>query len=457
MIDNQTILVLDDESGFRNEIKEFLETEGHTVYAAGRPAEALEMISAYPIDIAIFDIRLPGKNGLALLKEVSIMNLGIDIIMMTGYGTMDTVVEALRNGATDFLNKPFKFTELRDIIHKSARYRKVRKELNGRVTEYDRMMQDHLSLIGEAPPMHKLKEIIYRVANAGDTTVLVTGESGTGKELVARSIHLLSERKDNSFIPVNCSSIPEELFENEFFGHVKGSYTDAKHDQQGLFEAADKGTLFLDEIGDLKFSMQAKLLRVIEEKKISRIGHHGEKEVDVRIIAATNQDVEKMVAERTFRQDLYHRLNLFRIDLPPLRDRRDDIPLLFDHFVETMKGKFRKPIHRVERSIIHKLVEYDFPGNVRELKHMVERAMILSDGNTLREKDFVNLSFIPAKQAKARDMAFDTLDLNVIEKESIVRALKEAGNNKSRAARMLNISRQALDRKVERYGIRVRK
>jgi transcriptional regulator with PAS, ATPase and Fis domain len=291
------------------------------------------------------------------------------------------------------------------------------------------------------------------VARTDDATVLITGESGTGKELVAKAIHNMSSRKNNRFIAVNSSSIPEELFENEFFGHKKGSYTDAKEDQTGLFAAAHKGTLFLDEIGDLKYELQSKFLRVIEEKKISQLGTHTEYNVDVRIIAATNHDLSKMVEQKRFRTDLYHRLNIFSIDVPPLRERLEDVPLLVDHFIKEIAKKAGKKINRIDTKIFKKLTTYNFPGNVRELKNMIERAVILSDSEVLDEDCFISFSFLWDNSGNKTGISDDIFDLATIEKNHIIKILKKTKHNKSKAAGLLNISRQALDRKIEKYNI----
>lgn len=453
MKDQQNILILDDEEGFRNEIGEYLSDRNFNIHKAGLPSEALTILDSYPVDIAVFDIRLPEMDGISLLKKVKDSYPDVDVIMMTGFGEMDSVIKALRYGAADYLNKPFKFSEINETIDRVTRFQTIKRGIDAQSSICKDLLNTELKLIGESTAMKHINGLIHKIANAYDTTLLITGESGTGKELIARAVHILSNRSNKRFVPVNCSTIPKELFENEFFGHVKGSYTDAKQDQKGLFEVADKGTLFLDEIGDLKFNMQSKLLRVIEEKKISRIGHYEEKNVDVRVITATNQNLEEMVLAKKFRIDLFHRLNLFRIDIPPLRDRKEDIPLLFNHFVEVNSKKLRKPIKKVEKSILKKLMEYDFPGNVRELKNLVESAIILCENDLLTEACFTNLNSTAFHQTKVIREKEEILDLNMLEKQSIIKALKKTHNNKSKAAEMLHISRQALDRKIKKFNI----
>lgn len=447
----QNVLVLDDEPGFRDEIGEYLTEEGYHVFSAGLPSQAIQFIESYPIDTALFDIRLPEMDGLTLLQKIREEYPRIEVIMMTGYGDMNSVIKALRLGAADYLNKPFKLTELKEIINKVHQFKTIKRGLAEQDKVNEEILNGEIRMVGESAAMKNIFHLVQLLAAAPDTTVLISGESGTGKELLARAIHYLGSRRNNRFLPVNCSTIPEELFENEFFGHAKGSYTDAKFDQKGLFEVADKGTLFLDEIGDLKYSMQAKLLRVIEDKKISRIGHYSEKKVDARIVAATNQDIEQMVVKKEFRNDLYHRLNMFHINIPPLRERQEDIPLLFEFFVEDISKKMGRPVVKFERSLINKLLNYSFPGNVRELKNLIERAVIMCESGILTEKSF-NLPDV-LKSKKKASAADDIVNLYDIEKQSILKALHLHKNNKSKAARMLCISRQSLDRKMKKLNI----
>jgi DNA-binding NtrC family response regulator len=449
----QNVLILDDEPGFRNEIGEYLTAEGYKIIQAGLPSQAIELIESNPIDIAVFDIRLPEMDGLTLLQKIKRDHPHIEVVMMTGFGDMDVVIKALRLGAIDFFKKPFKLEELKAIIERTLKFRNIKRTLDEKENAENEIVKGEIRMIGQSPAMKNIQFLIQKISASSDTTVLISGESGSGKELVARGIHYLGPRKNDRFLPVNCSTIPEELFENEFFGHSRGSYTDAKQDQKGLFEIADKGTLFLDEIGDLKYSMQAKLLRVIEDKKISRIGQFAEKKVDVRIITATNQDLEQMVENKLFRKDLYHRLNLFRIDIPPLRYRKEDIPLLFDFFIADLSKKLRKPIQKIEKSVIAKLMDYDFPGNVRELKHLIERAVIMCDKDVLSEKSFGILDIPEFKNVSVHSESHDLYNLYDLEKDSILKAMKKTKNNKSKAARLLNISRQALDRKMKKLNI----
>ena len=450
---SQNILILDDEKGFREEIGEYLKEEGYNIFTAGLPSEALHIINSNDIDIAVFDIRMPEMDGLTFLNQIKQEYQEIEIIMMTGYGDMSSVITAMRYGAVDFLKKPFKLTEIKETINRISKYRSVKNKINKESNIFKDMLDNKLHLVGNSPALKKVFDRVIKVSESDDATVLLTGETGTGKELMAKTIHLLSSRKDNKFVTVNCSTIPEELFENEFFGHMKGSYTDAKQDQKGLFEAADKGTLFLDEIGDLKYEMQAKLLRVIEDKKVSRLGDYDEKEVDVRIIAATNHDLIDMVENKQFRIDLFHRLNLFAIEIPALCERKEDIPLLFNYFVKYFSDKYNKEIIKVENSVITKLMNYNFPGNIRELKNTIERAVIMCDDEILNENNFDLLEYLSLTNNTKATKNNEVLDLVSVEKENILKALSLTNNNKTQASKLLHITRQALDRKIKKFKL----
>jgi DNA-binding NtrC family response regulator len=453
------ILVLDDEPDIRGEINEFLTSRDIRVREASSPSEAFRVLSKYPVDIAILDIRLPEMNGIDFLKEMRRMYPKIQPIIMSGHGDMDSVIQALRLGAVDYFQKPFQLHEMYQAIEKSRKHIAAVKPFNG--DQFNYMLQKAGSngfssqLIVVSPAMKAAVEKMRLVARSKDTSVLITGESGTGKELIAQGIHYLSCRKEMPFHAVNCSTIPDELFESEFFGYKKGAFTGANNDKAGWFEAADGGTLFLDEIGDLKPNLQAKLLRIMEDRQISRLGSTTTKKIDVRIIAATNQDLERLIHENRFRQDLYHRINTFVINIPPLRERTESIPLLFTHYLEYYSKKLEREVPKMDREIMDALQEYDFPGNVRELKHMVERALILCEDDllTFDHFDHLKIKLQKATPAPVKEMTRPARSLDMLEKESIEAAMLETGNNKSLAARILNISRQALDRKMERLGI----
>lgn len=455
------VLVLDDEPGYREEIGEFLTNNDFNVLKAGKPSEAFAFFRKGRVDIALIDIRLPEMNGLEVLEEVKKISPETEVIMITGHGDMESAVTAMRHGAFDFFNKPFKLSGVLNAIRKSERYirisRKIRQEEN--LTEHwQKAMSDSgFEMITSSAVMKQVMDLVFRVAGSKDTTVLITGESGVGKELVARMIHHLSDRRSHTFFPVNCSAVPVDLFESEFFGHKKGAFTGAVSENSGWFSAANKGTLFLDEISELKPELQSKFLRVIEDKTVSMLGSRKQVDVDVRIVAATNKNLASLVDQNKFRKDLYFRLNSFVIEVPPLRKRREAIPALFNFFVDEYSRKLGKEVRYIDKNLQESLMKYDFPGNVRELKNMVERAVIMSDNDKLYVSDFPLLG-ISGKEAEATAPALDTdsYDLAKVEMNYIKLALERTACNKSKAAKLLNISRQALDRKIARYNIKTK-
>lgn len=456
------ILILDDEKGFRDELGEFLADYKHCTFSAERPSEAFCILKKHSIDLAIVDIKLPEMNGLDVLSKIKSLFPDVEVVMITGHGDMESVIKAMKAGAIDFFNKPFKLKDIQRTIEKSKNYINLNKNLKVSNNGYSLISKElekniGFSFISENAMMKTVVRLMYSVAKSDNTTVLITGESGTGKELVARGIHYLSRRARQSVHSVNCSTIPEELFESEFFGHKKGSFTNAINNKQGWFEVADNGTLFLDEIADLKLSLQPKFLRVLEDKLISRLGETTENQVDVRVVAATNYDLTQLVKEKKFRSDLYYRLNSFVIHLPPLRERRDDIPLLVDHFVKLFSDRLKKNIRKVDKKVIEHLLQYDFPGNIRELKHMIENAVILCDGNELRINHFFSLRQHLISEFDFRSNTTTTFDLEQIERNTISLALQKTNYNKSKTAKLLNISRQALDRKLQKWNIDIRK
>ena len=453
------ILILDDEPGIRNEIEEFLAEMNFEVFQAGLPSEAFSLLEERPIDVAIVDIRLPEMDGIEVLERIKKMYPKTEVIMITAHGEMDSVIRSMRLGAIDFFNKPFLLKDLDRAIQKTKSYIQFQHNLLNYTSSLPKVLDDLSPLIGhqiigESWQMKEVVSFMCNVAAAGDMTVLVTGESGTGKELVAKGIHYLSHRKKQPCHSINCASIAPELFESEFFGHAKGAFTGAIVEKVGWFEASHRGTLFMDEIGDLKLDMQPKFLRVLDDMIVTRLGSTQKKKVDVRVIAATNHSLEKLVEERRFRPDLYYRLNSFTIHIPPLRERKDDILPLFHHFLKSYAALIAKPINAVDPRVIQWLPEYHFPGNVRELKHMVERAIILCNGSTLELSHFIN----PGKKLN-KYLSNKTLEemtsLQELEKQTIIFYLKKAKFVKSHAARLLHISRQALDRKIEKFNIPV--
>lgn len=452
-----TILIVDDERRVRDEIGEFLINNNFVALKAGLPSEAFHVLKKHNIDIVILDIKLPEMDGLQVLKKIKEEYPEIEVIMISGHSDMNNVIQAMRLGASDFFTKPFRLMDVHSSIERTKRFIQLQnklKEIEHNYSLVTNELQDKVGhqLITNNPKMKAVIELMSKVAKTENTSVLITGESGTGKELVARGIHLLSSRKKNYFYDVNCSAVPEHLFESEFFGHVKGAYTGATSDKAGWFEVANKGTLFLDEIGDMPLHLQSKFLRVLEERKIRRVGSHTEIFVDVRIIAATNQNLENLIGENRFRADLYHRLNSFSIHIPPLRERKEDIPLLIEHFAKDFSRKMKKPILEIEKNVFTELMNYPFPGNVRELKNLVERAIILCEGRKLQIKHFpiIGSQNLPLPEQGEDN---DIFDLELVEKNLIIKALERTGHNKSKAAELLNITWQSLDRRMKKYGI----
>ncbi|MGE0076335.1 MAG: sigma-54-dependent transcriptional regulator [Bacteroidales bacterium] len=452
------ILVLDDEKVFREEIREFLENDGFTVLLSAKPSEAFHILTENEVDILILDLRLPEMDGLEVLKQVKLQYPEIEVIMITGHGDMDAVIQSMRHGAVEFFPKPFRLLDMRAAIHRTKRYITLHaefKEINQTFSLISKELIESVGneILGKTVAINQVVDLMSKVAKADNTSVLITGESGTGKELVARGIHYLSDRKKSYFYAVNCSAIPDTLFESEFFGHKKGSFTGANEDKAGWFEIAHGGTLFLDEVVEMQPAMQSKLLRVLEERKIRRIGSSVDIPVDVRIIAATNQDINKLIETGKFRTDLYYRLNSFEINIPPLRERRDDIPMLLDYYIKLISQRLGKKINNIDPAISRIMMSYNFPGNVRELKNMIERALILCDGNKLSLKNFTGLTPSSDQMSPISTIGEEIFDLDLIEKIVIMKALEKTGYKKAETAQLLNITRQSLDRRLEKYEI----
>ncbi len=453
-----SVLVLDDEVRMRDEIEEFLSGQQYRIYKAGNPSSAFEILEVNNIDILILDVKLPEMDGLEVLQKVKQMHPGMEVIMISGHGDMSTVIEAMRHGAFDYFQKPFRLPEINHAIERTKRFILLNEKLKSTEHKFNILSNEiqnifGYDLIGKSAGMKKVVDLITKVAVSNSTSVLITGESGTGKELVARGIHILSKRNKQFFYSVNCSAVPETLFESEFFGHKKGAFTDAREDKDGWFEIANNGTLFLDEISDMPMSQQAKLLRVLEEKKVSKLGSRVETAIDVRVITASNRDLYELSSKRKFRPDLYHRLSTFVINIPPLRERKDDIQPLLEYYVQYFAGQMGKEIKGIDPELTLKLMDYDFPGNVRELKNMIERAIILCEKDIIDWEDF-RYSIPGTAEVKTSSITDETLDLAEIEKEAILKALEQAHHNKSKAAELLNITWQALDRRMEKYHIK---
>jgi DNA-binding NtrC family response regulator len=444
------ILVVDDEPSILKLLKEALTQWGYQVGCVGTGAEALEAIRTELFDAAITDIRMPEMSGLDLLREIKRHDDSIEVVIMTGYPTIASAVEALKEGAYDYLSKPLILDELRHLMARVTE----RRFLKGEVQSLRARLGEELTvneLIGNAQPMQRVKEIISKVATT-DSPVLIEGESGTGKELVAAAIHRLSSRNKGPFIPVNCSAIPEDLLESEFFGHVRGAFSGAVSDALGLFRGANEGTIFLDEIAELSPGLQVKLLRVLQEMQVRPVGSTKAHPVDVRVIAATNRDLDRSIADGRFRQDLYYRLNVVRVSLPPLRSRREDIPALVNHFLRRYNRRFRRDVKGITPDALATLGGYDFPGNVRELENVIERAFAMGAREQITLADLPPLG-TGAVSAVAAPQTGTVPRLADVEKDLILRALAFYKDDKEAAASALGISRRTIYRRLKEYGM----
>src|SRR5256885_4277995 len=444
------ILVVDDEAAILRLLKEALTQWGYQVTGATSAAEALQALRDDMFDAVITDIRMPDMNGLELLKEIKRHDESVEVVVMTGYPTIASAVEALKVGAFDYLSKPLLLDELRHLMARMTERRFLRGEvhsLRARVGEELTVNE----LVGTSPPMQPVKEIIGRVAPT-DSPVLIEGESGTGKELVAAAIHRLSGRAKGPFIPVNCSAIPEDLLESEFFGHVRGAFSGAVSDALGLFRGAHDGTIFLDEIAELSPGLQVKLLRVLQEMQVRPVGSTKAHPVDVRVIAATNRDLDRSIADGRFRQDLYYRLNVVRVSLPQLRTRREDIPALVNHFLRRYNRRFRRDVKGITPDALATLSGYEFPGNVRELENVIERAFAMGarEQITLSDLPVLGTASVPAVAAPASGSVPRLAD---VEKDLILRALAFYKDDKEAAASALGISRRTIYRRLKEYGM----
>lgn len=419
------------------------------------PFDAMEHLSNETIDILITNYELPEGNGLRLIKRAKQRQSSIEIIM-TGQDTESSVIdEAMELGAIDFFQKPFDYESVKMVIERTKKFVKLNKKLKKVESERETLSKEleeqsgGFDIISRSPEMKTVKKMMKMVAQSRDTSVIITGESGVGKELVARGIHNMSERHGNHFGAVNMSAISETLFESEFFGHMKGSFTGAIADRAGWFEVANNGTLFLDEIGDMPMSLQIKMLRVLEDRKFIKVGSQKEQSFDVRLLAATNKDIEEMKNGKEFRIDLYHRIGTFEIFIPPLRERKEDISLLLHFFMKKFATKMRRKISKIDKETLKKLEHYPFPGNVRELRNIVERAVILCEGETLGTDHFPNI----IDQTSAPVIPDELFNLEEIEKMVIKKALEKCQYNKTQAAKLLNINWNALHRRLDKYGI----
>ncbi|MEI6747695.1 MAG: sigma-54-dependent transcriptional regulator [Bacteroidales bacterium] len=456
--DKIKILILDDEKQFTEELSGFFVDSDFESFEANTAAEGKKILSNTEIDLLILDVRLPGVNGLDILKEVKTQYPFMEVIIISAHGDMDTVIKAMRLGAFDYLRKPFRFIDIQIAIERTQRYLHMQRKLK-QMEEKNSLISKSLEekidrqFIGISPQIMKVFEQAVTAAKYPEANVLITGESGTGKENIARIIHYSSERKDHVMCAVNSSAITETLLESEFFGHKKGSFTGAIADKMGFFEVCNQGTMFLDEIADMPFNLQAKILRATEEKVITRVGDTNQIHTDFRIISATNHDIDKCVEKGKFRLDLLHRLNTLHIHIPALRERPDDIKPLLIHFIDFYSTKFNKPNIQVSDEVFDALLKYDFPGNVRELRNMTERAIILCKGNKLGINDFP----VKSQKLEMTKMEADVVNLKMNEIKIIRKVLQRCKYNQQAAADALGIHRDALTRKMKKYDIAINK
>jgi two-component system, NtrC family, response regulator HydG len=438
------ILIVDDELAVRDALGKWFTSEGYAAHPSSSAREALETIQKKEFDIALLDIKMPGMDGMELQARLKQADPDLTVIMMTGYASVETAVQALKRGAYDYVTKPVDPDELSHLVANALEHKRASREV-ARLREDLLEISPGTELIGRSPAMKKVMELIEMVAPT-EATVLITGESGTGKEVVARAIHASGPRRFMPMVTIHCGALTETLLESELFGHEKGAFTGAQYRKKGKFEVADGGTVFLDEISDISLKTQTDLLRVLQEHEIVRVGGNTPIKVDFRCIAATNKDLDTLVKAGGFRPDLFYRLHVFSIELPPLRERRDDIPLLVTHFLNKFCLATSRPVPQVSAEALDALASQSWPGNVRELENAVERALVVSRGSEIKACDFA-FQFQGGEPASGR-----TLD--DIERAHIERVLRETQHNMSRAARVLDIDRTTLYNKLKRYGLR---
>jgi DNA-binding NtrC family response regulator len=445
------ILIVEDEAKMRRLLELNLGDDGFATFSAEDAETGLKLLRENPIDLILTDLKLPGMNGLEFLQTIKRQNAALPVVVMTAFGSVETAVEAMKAGASDYVLKPFSLTEMRMVIRKELDVRNLREE-NRSLREALGKRYAHPNVVARSPKMQEVLATVERVAPT-NSTVLLGGESGVGKDLIARAIHEKSRRASGPFLKINSTAIPENLLESELFGFEKGAFTGAVASKPGKFELADKGTLFLDEIGDVPPVTQVKLLRVLQEREFERLGGTRTVKVDVRLIAATNKDLREALEQGTFREDLYYRLNVVPIDIAPLRERREDIPDLVNLFISRFTGESGKPVEGITPEAMRILVNYHWPGNVRELQNIIERACALAKENVLEPSD-IHLDIRPAKAANGPSGFLpDGMTLEQWEDEMVQEALRRANGNKSQAARLLGLSRNALRYRLSKIGI----
>jgi len=449
------VLIVDDEPLIRWSLAERLRGDGYGIIEAGTAAEAIQRAD-HGVDLVLLDYRLPDEDGIVVLRHVREVDPDTLVIMLTAHKNVETVVEAMRAGAFDYATKPFDLDDVALRVARAMETTRLRRELRTLRASLSKPFGID-SIIGESDVMQRVKSLVRKVASSPGSTVLITGDSGTGKDLVAKVIHYCSSRAGHPFLNITCSALPEALLESEMFGHERGAFTDARQQKRGLIEQADEGTVFLDEIAEMAPALQAKLLRVLEDKAFRRVGGQSDVHVDVRVIAATNQDLEEAVKKGSFREDLYYRLNVLRVEMPSVRMRGDDISLLAQHFVETYSQEFHRPIRGLSRATESAFRSYHWPGNVRELRNLIERAVLLSEREVLEPSDFDTLRPDRARSGSGNgvfDLPAEGIHLETVEKSFVVQALERTGGNQTKAAALLGLHRDQIRYRVEKFGLK---
>lgn len=454
----EKILVADDEPSMREFLEIMLKKENYRITLASNGEEVIKLVEKDIFDLVLLDIRMPKVDGISALKSIKAVAPETAVIMITAYASADTAIKAMKEGAYDYITKPFKVDEIKLIIKNALEKKTLQKE-NVLLKQVARDRYHFDNIIGQGPKMTALYDVLEKVAPTR-TNILVTGESGTGKELVARAIHYNSPRREKPFVTLNCGAIPETLIESELFGHVKGAFTDAIATKKGLFEVADEGTIFLDEISELPFLMQVKLLRVLQDREFKRVGGTEDIRVDVRIISATNKDLEEAVREKRFREDLFYRLNVIQVKLPALRERKEDISLLANHFLKKYSDELNKNMASISPEALRILLNYDYPGNVRELQNIIERAVALESGQDLTAQNLNSYLDQPLPSRKGGldlEIPHEGIDLEKvvedIERALLLKALDRTNGIKKKAAELLNINFRSMRYRLEKYGL----
>jgi DNA-binding NtrC family response regulator len=446
------ILIVEDEKLIRWSLQQRFQEEGYSVDGSETGTEGLAQLAGAVFDLVMLDYKLPDMTGLDVLRKIREDDQDLVVLMMTAYSNVENAVEAMRLGAFDYVSKPFKMDALMVTVNKALETTHLKRE----VRDLRAQMQKKFGferILGKCPAMGKLFELIHDVSSSGASTVFLCGESGTGKDLVAKAIHYNSDRANRPFMNITCTAITESLLESELFGHERGAFTDAKQLKKGLLELADGGTVFLDEVGDMPATLQAKLLRFLEERTFRRVGGVRDIEVDVRVIAATNREVHKLIEEGKFREDLYYRLNIIPIDLPPLRERGDDVRLLAEYYIDVFAREFRREVRGLTSEALEKLSAYGWPGNVRELRNTIERAVLLVKQDVIDCDDLVVGRGDSRRQAFAVELPMGGISLQTVEEQLVRQALTQAGNNQTKAAKLLHLSRDQLRYRMDRYGL----